>query len=307
MLLALVVLFGLMLPNQFLTTFNLRSMGITTSIIALLALGQTLVIIGGGIDLSVGSVLVFSGVVSATAMLKLGPDPRVAELILVGGATAVLSGMFWGLVNGLLVVRTRIPDLIVTLGTMGIVLGLAQVITGGVDISAALALTTSLGNGNAFPGVPWLVVISGSAAVTMHVILSATRFGQHTYAVGSNREAGRRVGLRVDAHRVQLYVISGFFAGLAGFLSLALYTNTTIAAHSTDSLVAIAAVVIGGTSLFGGVGTILGTMAGVMVSVVLQNGFVIMGLPPFWQPVAIGTVLLVAVYIDTIRRRDQLA
>jgi ribose transport system permease protein len=299
---SLILFFSLLLPTQFPTPFNVRSMGITASVIALLAMGQTFVIIGGGIDLSVGSVLVFSGVVSAMAMRVLGPDASLPMLIVVGCGTALLSGGLWGLFNGVLVVKTRIPDLIVTLGTLGIALGLAQVITGGVDVSVPLLLTTTLGNGNAFLGVPWLVVISLTVAVVLHVVLTATRFGRHTYAVGSNREAGRRVGVNVDAQRIKLYMVSGVLAGFAGFLSLALYTNTTIGAHSTDNLVAIAAVVIGGTSLFGGVGTLLGTLAGVLVPVVLQDGFVIMGLPPFWQPVAIGVVLLVAVYLDSARR-----
>jgi ribose transport system permease protein len=282
-------------------------MGITASVIALLAVGQTYVIIGGGIDLSVGSVLVFSGVLSAKAMAAAGPEAPLATLFLLGGGTAILTGAAWGLVNGLLVVKTRIPDLIVTLGTMGIALGLAQVITGGIDVSVPLQLTRELGNGNAVFGIPWLVMIALVVAGLMQLILSATRFGRHTFAVGSNREAGRRVGVKVDAHRMKLYAISGMLAGFGGFLSLALYTNTTIAAHGSDNLVAIAAVIIGGTSLFGGYGSVLRTLAGVLVPVVLQNGFVIMGLPPFWQPVAIGVVLIAAVYIDGQRRATEWA
>jgi len=303
-LLFLIGFFSIVLPNQFPTAFNIRSMGISASVIALLAIGQTYVIIGGGIDLSVGSVLVFSGVVAAKLMAAMGPGAPLATLIVVGAGVAIVTGAAWGLLNGFLVVRTRIPDLIVTLGTMGIALGLAQVLTNGVDVSVPLVLTTQLGNGNAIGVIPWLVVIALVVAAIMQVTLSATRFGRHTFAVGSNREAGRRVGLRVDAHRMKLYAISGLLAGLGGFLSLALYTNTTIAGHSTDNLVSIAAVIIGGTSLFGGMGSVLRSVAGVLVPVVLQNGFVIMGLQPFWQPVAIGIVLLAAVYID-VRRRSR--
>ena len=301
-LLSLIAFFSILLPDQFPTAFNVRSMGISASVIALLAIGQTYVIIGGGIDLSVGSVLVFAGVVAAKLMAGIGPNAPLPTLILAGAAAGMLTGAAWGVLNGLLVVRTRIPDLIVTLGTMGIALGLAQVLTNGVDVSVPLVLTTQLGNGNAIGGIPWLVVIALVVAAVMQITLSATRFGRHTFAVGSNREAGRRVGLRVDAHRIKLYTISGLLAGLGGFLSLALYTNTTIAAHSTDNLVSIAAVIIGGTSLFGGMGSVLRSLAGVLVPVVLQNGFVIMGLRPFWQPVAIGIVLLAAVYIDVRRR-----
>jgi len=294
--------FSLLRPDEFATAFNFRSMGVTASIIALLAIGQAYVIIGGGIDLSVGSVLVFSGVISAKSLAELGSDPSLALVILVGAVTAMLTGAAWGVLNGVLAVKARIPDLIVTLGTLGMALGLAQVITGGVDVSVPLKLTTELGNGDAFLEIPWLILIALVIATVMQVVLSATRFGRYTFAVGSNREAGRRAGIKVDAHRIKLYVISGTLAGLGGFLSLALYSNTTIGAHSTDNLVAIAAVIIGGTSLFGGIGTVFGTVAGVLVPVVLQNGFVIMGLPPFWQPVAIGVVLIAAVYVDSRRR-----
>ena len=214
---------------------------------------------------------------------------------------ATAAGAAWGLVNGLLAVKAGIPDFIVTLGTFGMAFGLAAVITGGSDITTPLELTTKIGNGNAL-GIPWLLLIAVTAAVVMQVVLTATRFGRYTFAVGSNREAGRRVGVKVDRHRIALYVISGFFAGLGGFLALALYNNTTIGAHGNDNLVAIAAVVIGGTSLFGGTGSVLGTIAGVLVPVVLQNGFVIVGVPTFWQPVAIGAVLIVAVFIDGRRR-----
>ena len=315
-LLALVLFFALLYQDEFFTGFNIRSILIIAAVTSFIAMGQTFVIIGGGIDLSVGSVLVFSGVAAAEVLKSMGgtqsledlaagkapPELPLYQVISVGLAVAVLAGAAWGLLNGFLIVKGRIPDLIVTLGTLGAAYGLAQVITGGVDINTTLNLTNEVGNGNAFLGVPWLVVIAVAVAVVMQVVLSATRFGRYTFAVGSNREAGRRVGINVDWHRVKLYVVSGVLAGCGGFFSLALYTTTTIGAHSTDNLVAIAAVIIGGTSLYGGTGTILGTIAGVLVPVVLQNGFVIMGVEPFWQPVAIGVVLVLAVYVDGLRR-----
>ncbi|MEP7053709.1 MAG: ABC transporter permease [Actinomycetota bacterium] len=300
-LLGLFLLFSVMRPSQFPTAFNLRSLGLSASVIALLAVGQTFVIIGGGIDLSVGSVLVFSGVVAAKAINGLGAATSLGAIVLVGTVVGLGAGASWGAVNGFLAVRGGIPDFIVTLGTFGMAYGLAAVITGGSDITTPLKLTTKLGNGNAF-GVPWLLLIALVAAIVMQVVLTATRFGRYTYAVGSNREAGRRVGVKVDRQRISLYMISGGLAGLGGFLALALYNNTTIGAHGNDNLVVIAAVVIGGTSLFGGTGSVLGTIAGVLVPVVLQNGFVIVGVPTFWQPVAIGAVLIAAVYIDGRRR-----
>ena len=129
-----------------------------------------------------------------------------------------------------------------------------------------------------------------------------TRFGRYTYAVGSNEEGTRRAGVAVDRHLITVYGLCGLLAGLAGFLSLARFGTTTIGGHSTDNLNAIAAVVIGGTSLFGGVGTMLGTFFGVLIPAVLQNGFIIVGVQPFWQQVAVGAVLIIAVYLDQLRR-----
>jgi ribose transport system permease protein len=134
------------------------------------------------------------------------------------------------------------------------------------------------------------------------VILHRTRFGRHTYAIGSSEEAARRVGLKVDRHLIKIYAISGVVAGVAGILSLAQFGTTAIAGQSQTNLNVIAAVVIGGTSLFGGVGTIFGTVVGLFIPAVLQNGFVIVGVQPFWQQVAVGAVLVIAVYVDQLRR-----
>jgi ribose transport system permease protein len=142
-------------------------------------------------------------------------------------------------------------------------------------------------------------------ALVFGVILRMTRFGRYTYAVGSNAEAPRRAGIHVDRHLVKIYALAGTLAGLAGFLSLARFSTTTLGGHSTDNLNAIAAVVLGGTSLFGGIGTIGGTVVGVFIPAVLQNGFVITGVQPFWQQVAVGAVLIAAVYLDQLRRRTQ--
>jgi ribose transport system permease protein len=199
-----------------------------------------------------------------------------------------------------------VPPLIVTLGTLGAALGLAQVITDGVDLrDVPFSLVDTIGTGRLFGQIPWLVVIAAVVAVVFGVVLAATRFGRHTYAIGSNVEAAQRSGIDVDRHLVKVYALSGFLAGLAGFLSLARFSTTTIGGHSTDNLSAIAAAVLGGTSLFGGLGTIAGTVIGVFIPIVLQNGFVITGVKPFWQQVAVGAVLIAAVYLDQLRRRTQ--
>jgi ribose transport system permease protein len=153
--------------------------------------------------------------------------------------------------------------------------------------------------------VPWIVFVAAGVTALAAVALAATRFGRYTYAIGSNPEAARRAGIAVDRHLIKVYGLSGMLAGLAGFLNLAHFTTTTLGGHSTDNLQAIAAVVIGGTSLFGGIGSVLGTVVGVFIPAVLQNGFVIVGVQAFWQPVAVGAVLIVAVYADQVRRRSR--
>jgi ribose transport system permease protein len=219
---------------------------------------------------------------------------------------ALGCGLGWGVVNGLLVTKARVPSLIVTLGTLGMALGLAEIITGGVDVrEVPPKLVTSIGVGRLFDQIPWLVVIAAAVAIVFGVILAATRFGRHTIAIGSNIEAARRAGINVDRHLIAIYGLSGALAGLAGYMSLARFATTTIGGHSTDNLQAIAAVVLGGTSLFGGIGTVLGTVVGVFIPAVLQNGFVITGVNPFWRDVAVGAVLIAAVYLDQLRRRTQ--
>ena len=206
------------------------------------------------------------------------------------------------IVNGFLVTKARIPPFIVTLGTLGMALGSALLITGGVDErSVPFKLIDTVGSGRLF-GFPYLVLIAVVVAIIFGIILSQTRFGRYTYAVGSNAEGVRRAGVNVDRHLIKVYALGGTLAGLAGFMSLARFGTTSIGGHSTDNLDAIAAIVIGGTSLFGGVGTILGTVVGVFIPTVLRNGFVIVGVQPFWQQVAVGAVLIAAVYFDQLRR-----
>jgi ribose transport system permease protein len=206
--------------------------------------------------------------------------------------------------NGFLIAKAKVPPLIVTLGTLSAALGLAQVITSGVDIrEIPTVLSDTIGYGN-LPGttIPIISFIALVFIVVFGVILHKTRFGLYTYAVGSNEESARRVGVKVDRQLIMIYGLSGALAGVAGILSLAQYSTTAIAGQSNTSLNVIAAVVIGGTSLFGGIGTIFGTVVGLFIPALLQNGFVIVGVQPFWQQVAVGVVLVLAVFIDQRRR-----
>jgi len=302
-LLGIVAGFAALRFEQFATVFNFRNIAADASGLMIIAVGMTFVIITAGIDLSVGSVLVFSGVIAAKVMLALGGEGWGA--IGAGLVAGVAAGVAWGMVNGVLVTKARVPPLIVTLGTLGMALGSALLITGGIDVRGIpLQLTTTIGIGQ-LAGVPYVVIIAAVVTAIGAIILSMTRFGRYTYAIGSNAEAARRAGINVDRHLIKVYGLSGFLAGMAGMVSLARFATTTIGGHSTDNLAAIAAVVLGGTSLFGGIGTVLGTVVGVFIPAVLQNGFVILGVQPFWQQVAVGAVLIVAVYIDQLKRRAQ--
>ncbi|HEY7621875.1 MAG TPA: ABC transporter permease [Solirubrobacteraceae bacterium] len=303
-LVGLIVVFSLLKPDSFLSSANFRNIATDAAVLLVLATGMTYVIITAGIDLSVGAVLVFSGVVSAKAMNATGGNDW--GVIILGLVVALAAGFGWGLINGFLVAKGRIPPLIVTLGTLGMSLGAALVITGGVDErEVPFKLITTIGIGRAFNQIPWLVIIAFAVALVFGVILAGTRFGRYTYAVGSNEEAARRAGIAVDLHLIKVYALAGTLSGLAGFLSLARFSTTTIGAHDTDNLQAIAAVVIGGTSLFGGIGTMLGTVFGVFIPAVLNNGFIIVGVQAFWQQIAVGAVLIGAVYLDQLRRRSQ--
>ena len=224
-------------------------------------------------------------------------------VIIVGLVVALAAGFAWGTLNGFLVTKAKIPSFIVTLGTLGMALGAALLITGGVDErDVPFKLVETIGSGRLFGEIPYLVLIAAAVALVFGDHPAQTRFGRYTYAIGSNEEGVRRAGVNVDRHLIKVYALGGTLAGFAGFLSLARFGTTSIAGNTTDNLDAIAAIVIGGTSLFGGVGTIIGTVVGVFIPAVLRNGFVIVGVQPFWQQVAVGAVLIVAVYLDQLRR-----
>ncbi|HST42512.1 MAG TPA: ABC transporter permease, partial [Conexibacter sp.] len=285
----------------FLDPDNIANIVRAVSETGIIAIGMTFVIITAGIDLSVGSILVFSGVISAKVMDAVGGEGT--GTIVAGLIGALVAGGAWGLLNGFLVAKANITPLIVTLGTFGMALGAALVITGGIDErDVPYDLIDSVGTGRLFGEIPWLVVIALAVAAVFGILLAKTRFGRFTLAVGSNKEAARRAGINVDRHLMKVYTLGGTLAGLAGFLSLARFGTTTIGGHATDNLQSITAVVIGGTSLFGGIGSILGTVFGVFIPAVLQNGFVITGVQPFWQQIAVGAVLIAAVYLDQLRR-----
>jgi ribose transport system permease protein len=309
-LLAIVAVFSILAPDTFATRDNFRNIATNASVLMVVAVGMTFVIITAGIDLSVGAVLVFAGVVSGKAMIWVSGGEDAAfdagwGTILFGLVVALASGLGWGLVNGIVITRSRVTPLIVTLGTLGMAEGLGLLITDTNIRTVPEELTNSIGIGRLFDQIPYLVVIAAVVIIVAAIALALTRFGRYTYAVGSNAEATRRTGVKTERHLIKIYALSGTLAGLAGFMSLARFSTTSIGSYSTENLQAIAAVVIGGTSLFGGVGTIVGTVVGVFIPAVLENGFVIEGVKPYWQEVAVGAVLIVAVYLDQLKRRTR--
>jgi ribose transport system permease protein len=299
-LLIIVAFFAVTAGGNFLSTSNFSLISQNVAVWAVLGVGMTFVIITSGIDLSVGSVLVFSSVISAKVMEAIGGDGWGVAGI--GLLAAVGSGLLWGLLNGFLVAKAKVPALIVTLGSLSVALGLAQVITKGLDIRAVPAALTDFNTYIRILGIPALPFVALVVVIVGAIVLHKTKFGRYTYAVGSNEEAARRVGVKVNRHLVMVYALSGLLAGFGALLSLAQYGTTTIAGQSLTNLNVIAAVVIGGTSIFGGEGSIFGTVVGLFIPAVLQSGFVIIGVQPFWQGVAVGSVLVAAVYVDQSRR-----
>lgn len=311
----LIVMFTILNGTAFLNFGNFVNIAVDASVLLLLAVGMTFVIITAGIDLSVGSVLVLSSVVGGQVMVALsGTDAQVQNYqfpnqaigIPAGIAASLLTGLVFGLVNGLLITKLKMQPFIVTLGTLGIGLGLAQILTGGINVRfVPTAIQTQIGTREIFGFLPVTVLISVIVAVIAGIVLAKTGFGRYTYAIGSNAEAARRVGIDVDRHLLKVYALSGLLAGLAGVLDLARFNTTSIGAHSTDNLASISAVVIGGTSLFGGLGTMIGSVVGTFIPAVLRNGFIIQGVQAFWQEVAVGVVLILAVFVDQRRRSAE--
>jgi ribose/xylose/arabinose/galactoside ABC-type transport system permease subunit/ABC-type branched-subunit amino acid transport system ATPase component len=311
----LVIAFSIMEGTAFLSAENFLTIGEDASELLLLAVGETFVIITAGIDLSVGSILVLSSVIAAQTMVALSGTPEQVRSyhfpnqevgIPVGIAVGLLVGLACGFINGLLVTKLKLTPFIATLGTLGIFLGTAQILSGGTNVPyVPTAIQTEIGTRNLLGFLPVPIAIGLVVVILAILALHLTQFGRYTYAIGSNVEAARRVGIDVDRHLLTVYALSGFLAGLAGVIDLARFNTASVGAHTLDNLAAISAVVIGGTSLFGGIGTIVGSLVGTFIPAVLRNGFVIAGVQAFWQEVAIGMVLLLAVYIDQRRRSAE--
>jgi ribose transport system permease protein len=266
-----------------------------------LSTGMTIIILSGGIDLSVGSVLAFSGAVAA-GLLKNGIAlPRFDLLIEFTTSGAIIAGIVVGMVlgwfNGSAITRFKLPPFVATLGMLSIARGLTMLWTGGFPITRLGTQFGFMGSGHLL-GVPMPVWISAALVAVFLLIMKRTRFGRHVYAVGGNERAATLSGLNVNRIKLLVYTIGGALAGVAGLLVTARLDSATPNAGLSYELDSIAAVVIGGTSLNGGRGTLMGTVLGCLIIGVLNNGLVLMEVSPFWQQVIKGLVILVAVAVD---------
>ena len=283
-------------------SYNIQSIAIFAVARILLATGQTFVIISGGIDLSLGFIMGLAAVVAAHAVVWANPLMPAGLAVLVGFLAGVLIACVPGAVNGFLVAYLKVPPFIGTLGMFGVARGVAFLLAGGTTVPASNPVLSALGNGRLFGYIPWTVVVAAVFILLMHYLLSQTRFGQHNYAIGANAQAARRAGIDIRKHLFRLYVLSGACAGLAGVLYTAQFSAGAAQAGEPLLLDSVAAVVIGGASLFGGSGTILGTVAGAFVIAVIQYGLVFVDVKPFWQFISVGVVIIISVLIDQAQR-----
>jgi ribose/xylose/arabinose/galactoside ABC-type transport system permease subunit len=324
----LIIFFSIGSP-VFFTPFNLQNILANMALLTIIAVGQTFVIIAGGIDLSAGYVMGMVSVVAALTMNRMPPETPLWLVVIVGALVGLVAAWIAGLVNGLLVARLNVPPFIATLGMFGIARGVGFLLSGGMPVPVYVDGLGFLGNGylayfhprvgwsflsppagleqTELRGVigvmPFVLLFMIVLIVIAHLVLSRSRFGLHTYAIGGNKEAALRAGIPVSRRLVAIYMLSASFAAFAGLVYNVRFTNGAANAGEALLLDTVAAVVIGGASLFGGAGTVVGTLIGALIIAVLANGLVIMAVNPFWQFIAVGVVIIIAVLIDQAREK----
>ena len=305
-LIVLMVIFSVLKPDAFFTTDNIIGILQSTTVIGVLAIASTFIIITSGIDLSVGVLMTFCAVMAGVFMVNLGLP------MWIGVPGAIVVGALSGTVSGLAITKLRVPPFIATLGMMMLLKGASLIITktrpiyfNDVEGFDAISLGSALSD--LLPGLPIPngVLIMFIVAIVCAVILNKTALGRYTFALGSNEEAVRLSGVNVDRWKVIIYAFSGGICGIAGLLIASRLNSAQPALGQGYELDAIAAVVIGGTSLSGGVGTILGTIIGAFIMSVLINGLRIMSVAQEWQMVLTGVIIILAVYTDNLRRKKQ--
>jgi ribose transport system permease protein len=304
LLLLLVVVFFIATPD-FLTGPNSLNILQQYSVPAILAVGQTMVIVAAGIDLSVASTAALSGSLMGVAFAHWGwPEP--AALLL-----GVAAGFAVGAFNGLVITRLNVPDFVATLGTLTAVRGVALLVTDGLPVpdfqqaveGRRVPTTASTLGAESVAGIPLIAVVALACAVLGWFVLTRTKLGRAAYAIGGNAEAARVSGIRVGRAKLWLYILSGTLAAVAGILLTGRLASANAHMGEGYELQSIAAVVVGGTNLFGGEGGVGGTMIGILIIGVLANGLSILGVPEFWQQVVNGLIIVAVVALDQWRRR----
>jgi ribose transport system permease protein len=284
--------------DRFLTPTNLMNIALQTSIIAIIAIGMTFVMLTAGIDLSVGSVVALCGALAA----GLAVQQELGTYL--GIFLALIAGAIVGLINGLLIVKGKMPPFVATLSTLAVARGLTLVYTEGRPISGIDERFISLSSGEIL-GITTPIIILAIVFVLAYIVLRSTRFGNYVYATGGNEEISRLAGIRTSTITLSVYVISGFLAALGGVLLTARLWSAQPNAAVGLELDAIAAPVLGGVSLFGGVGGVTGAVVGAFILGILSNGLNLMGVPSFWQQVIKGIVLILAVMLDVFTKRRR--
>ena len=284
----------------FLTDRNLLQVALQASINAIIAVGMTFVITSGGIDLSVGSIVALSGVAAAMAMRDTDIGP------LGGFGVAVLVGTLCGLFNGFLITRIKLPPFIATLGTMGIFRGVALVISEGRSIYGfGREFLQTFSGTVANTAIPVSVAFAAVLAVIFWWVFNYTKFGKYTIAIGGSEETTRLAGIPVERYKMGIYALSGMLTGIAAALLLARLSSGDPTFGTMFELDAIAAAVMGGTSLTGGEGTVVGTIVGALIISLVRNAINIFNIPSYWQQVIIGSVIVLAVMLDQWRKKQS--
>jgi ribose transport system permease protein len=298
MLLILILLwFSLsLLSPYFFTVGNLSEITLQTAVIGIIAAGQTLVILSGGIDLSVGSVFASSGVAGGLVFQATGN-------LWLTLATTLLTAAALGLLNGLFITKLRVPPFIATLGMLGMGRGLALILSRGIPIFGLSKEFLWIGQGKLFDLVPVPTVILLAVYAVVYFVARYTRFGRFIYATGSNTEAAQLSGISIGGVILGTYALSGLFCGVAAVIEAARLGTVQPAGGNGYELLAIGAVVIGGTSLFGGEGNVIATLIGALLETTIRNGLNLLGVNAFWQYVVNGAVIIAAVTVDQWRRR----
>ncbi len=292
-LVVLVIIFGIASPT-FLSFGNIQAVLVAAAILVMLTVGQTYVIITAGIDLSVASALTLGSVVLGQAVSR-GWNIAIACVL------AVIAGTLVGLINGFIIAKGKITDFIVTLGTLSAAAGAALVLANGEPVTVTSNFLLRLATGSLGP-IPYFVVVALVIAVIGHIVLFHTRFGTHLLATGGDPEAARAMGINTDRVKIAAYTISGFLAGLASILLTARIGAAEPAANTSYLLNSVAAVVLGGVSLFGGRGSMVGPVVGALLLTALVNGLTLLGVSQFYQQLAIGIVVVLAALLMRYQR-----